>query len=103
MKYTNLIIINDITKKICIKEFIDIALVSISYDIYPALFLSSKTIDIIKSTDDNDSELLSAINMLKEFKVEVFSAKQDIIKQLNISNINLDTLKEKSKNIFEFK
>lgn len=100
MDYENLVIISQTYPALELKEFLDIALVSSSYDKKTAIYLSSEVITQIKAMDDTN--LAYSLNMLADFKVPIFSEKADKIADLTVTVADLSMLQSNSQNIFPF-
>lgn len=100
MQFENLIAINEIYSELEIKEFIDIALVSASYDKSTALFLSAEIVVFIQSI--KDTNLSYSINMLEEFAIPIFSEKPTTLANIQVKVTSLAKLQTLSKNNFLF-
>lgn len=69
--YTHLIAITDCPAPSLIKEYLDIALVSASYDIPTVIFLAN---DVVTVLSNNTSPIIEqSLNMVADFDIELFT------------------------------
>lgn len=100
MHYENLVVITTPYQALELKEFLDIALVSSSYDKQTAIYLSALVVKQIQTLEDTN--LAYSLNMLAEFSVPIFSEKSAELINLVVKEANLSELKSSSQNIFPF-
>lgn len=94
MQYNHLIIIDNPDSVLHFKEALDIALVSASYDIPAAVFLTPSAIALLQP---NSVELAQSINMLADFSVPLFSEKNQLLYEQTIKKQLLIELKNNSR------
>ncbi len=100
MYFENLIVINEVYSALELKEFIDIALVSASYDKKTALYLSKGVIEALHKT--TNTQLIYTVKMLADFPVTIYGEVTGALSSLAIQQQDLAALKPKSKTVFPF-
>lgn len=100
MRYENLVIISQCYELLELKEFLDIALVSSSYDKTTAVYLGAEVIAQLQTAEDTN--LAYSLNMLAEFAVPIYAQTAAKIADLSVSAADLAALKADSHNIFPF-
>ncbi len=100
MTYTHLVSITQPNSKLHIKEWLDIALVSASYDISVALFIDSEIVTTLKENPCIDIE--QSFNMLKDFDVPLFSQNDGTLYGQKLTASPLTKLETISKHHFTF-
>ncbi|MGY0399149.1 MAG: hypothetical protein ACWIPH_04275 [Ostreibacterium sp.] len=100
MTYSHLIILNHPHSALHAKEYLDIALVSASYDIPTAIFISKVSIQVLKTQQSIAIE--QTFNMIGDFAIPLFSEESDKLHQQISIAITLTELKAKSQHIFTF-
>lgn len=102
MKYTHLIGIQSSCSELLLKEYLDIALVSVSYDIATAIFLSA---DVIDSIQQNNSPVLEqSFNMIADFGLAIYTDQptSTVLYQQQLHSSTLADLQHISKHHFIF-
>lgn len=100
MTYTHLISISLPNRPLQIKEWLDIALVSASYDVPTALFLDEKLIAELKNQPH--IEIIQALNLLADFSIPMFSQQADTLYQQTIEASSLISLQRVSQHHLSF-
>ncbi len=100
MTYTHLISITRPNSTLHIKEWLDIALVSSSYDISTAVFIDSNIVMILKENPSIDIE--QSFNMLKDFGIPIFSQNDGTLYGQKLITSPLRLLETISKHHFTF-
>ncbi len=100
MHFENLITITEDCSALELKEYIDIALVSASYDKNTALYLSKEVIEALHET--TDAQLIYTIKMLADFPVSIYGEAADELLSLVIQKQDLAALKSSSNTVFPF-
>lgn len=97
--YTHLIILSRPTDLLPLKEFLDIALVSASYDISTAVFINHTVIEHIQQNPS--IELEQSFKMLTEFSVPIFSEQPNECYGTAVTADCLDNLRQQAQHHFE--
>lgn len=100
MTYTHLIAITQPVSDLHFKEYLDIALVSASYDSTCAVFIANTA--ALPHVDENNPTLAQSFNMLAEFDVPLFSEHSISVYQQALSACDLADLTAISKHCLIF-
>ncbi len=100
MTYTNLVSITQPNSTLHIKEWLDIALVSVSYDIPTAIFIDSEVISYLHQNPCTDIE--QSFNLLKDFEAPIFSQNDGTIYGQKLSANSISSLNALSLHHFSF-
>ena len=90
--FTHLIIISQPTTDLHLKEYLDIALVSIFYDIPRVIFFYDSA--IAPHLAHPVTQLEQSFNMLGGFSVPLFAERSTVVYRQSIKKIELDELKK---------
>lgn len=103
-KYTHLIALIDTQSLLSIKEFLDIAVVSASYDISVAVFMESTVITYLKKETHKEKniELEQVFKMIGEFQVPLFSTQTTSLYQQKMLTASLTDLQTDSQHVLFF-
>lgn len=98
--YTHLIVMKNAHGMVQSKEFLDIALVSASYEIPTAVFFSDIAVQTLG--DNTSAELLQIFNMMAEFEIPLFGEHSTVLQEQALGQHSLSALKENSQHILVF-
>lgn len=98
--YTHLVVLEKQRDSLQLKEFLDIALVSASYDVPTAVFFSEAVVTAVQTTPT--VELEQAVNMLAEFDIPLFAETEARIYEHTVLAQPLSALKQCSQHVLIF-
>lgn len=98
--YTHLIVLKTPYGELQTKEFLDIALVSASYDAPVAIFFDSVVLPTLQQF--SSIELVQAFNMIKEFEIPLFAAQTTTLFGQVVPYQSLAVLSDKSQHVLTF-
>ncbi len=98
--YTHLIVLKNSRDSLSIKEFLDIALVSASYDLCSAVFFDAVVVNALQQS--TDIALKQTFHMMAEFAIPLFAEVSTTLYEQPLKPVLLSQLQADSRHVLVF-